>query len=311
MAVLRHPNGNTVRLLAHHAVGRAPTNDLHLDDPLCSTHHATITWSGSSWVLRDLNSRNGTWISGHRLAEGREAALEAGLTVAFGNPPEAWVVSDIEAPTAAAIDPQGRAHFAENGLLAIPDEDRPDHTIYLSDDGRWCVDGPDRSGWVCQANEKIWCDGQPWRLVTPSGRATTQELEVRRPLTGAALTFLVSSDEEQVAVNAIFGGVATRLEPRAHSYLLLTLARHRIADRERGVPVADEGWMDREELASALRVQQSDVSVQIYRARKQFAVSGVEGASRLVERRAGDGMIRLGLARIEVVRLEPQAAQTR
>ena len=305
MAVLRPPTGPSIRLLAHHAVGRAPTNDLRLDDPLCSTQHAAITWTGSVWTVRDLNSRNGTWVNGHRLAEGRGVTLEPSMSLAFGNPPVTWIIDSLEAPTAAAVDPEGNTIFAENGLLAIPHEERPDHTVYLSDDGRWWVEGPDNASRFCKSDERVWCDGQPWRLVTPSGRQTTHELEVRRPLEGAALTFLVSSDEEQVAVHALFGGVATRLEPRAHNYMLLTLARRRLRDRDSGVPVEDEGWVDRSELAHSLRLQPADVSVQIYRARKQFAISGVDGASRLVERRAPDGFLRLGLDRIDVVRLAP------
>jgi hypothetical protein len=310
MAVLRPTTGLPVRLLAHHAIGRASTSDLHVDDPLCSTHHATITWNGSAWELRDLNSRNGTWVDGHRLKTGRGVQLEADMRLAFGNPPVTWHVTDVEPATAAAVDPAGRDHFAQRGLLPLPNEDRPEHTVFRSEDGRWHVESPDQAPRVCKREENLWLDGQPWRLVTPTGRQTTHELEVRRPLDGAALTFLVSPDEEDVAVNALFGGVATRLEPRAHSYLLLTLARQRLADRERGLDPADEGWMERDALAEALRVDLAELSVQVYRARKQFATSGVEGASRLVERRSPGGCLRLGLFEIQVLRVDPHARRT-
>ncbi len=41
-------------------VGRAPTNRVVLHDEICSRNHCEIFQSNSKWVLRDLESRNGT-----------------------------------------------------------------------------------------------------------------------------------------------------------------------------------------------------------------------------------------------------------
>ena len=35
---------------------------VHHDDPDLSRRHARIFWNGSSWMLEDLHSRNGTFI---------------------------------------------------------------------------------------------------------------------------------------------------------------------------------------------------------------------------------------------------------
>src|SRR3989338_1962426 len=51
-------------------VGRHPSSVLRFDperDLDVSTRHAVIARSGTSWVVRDLQSRNGTLVNGHRI----------------------------------------------------------------------------------------------------------------------------------------------------------------------------------------------------------------------------------------------------
>src|SRR4051812_2056665 len=43
-------------------IGRAPTNDLALDDVLVSGEHARISSDAESFVIEDLGSTNGTWV---------------------------------------------------------------------------------------------------------------------------------------------------------------------------------------------------------------------------------------------------------
>jgi two-component system, NtrC family, response regulator HydG len=45
-------------------IGRAPTNRIVLSDEVCSRNHCEIFQNGPHWTLRDLNSRNGTLVSG-------------------------------------------------------------------------------------------------------------------------------------------------------------------------------------------------------------------------------------------------------
>ncbi len=48
-------------------IGRAPTNQIVLKDERCSRNHAELFVSQDQWVLRDLESRNGTVVGEHRL----------------------------------------------------------------------------------------------------------------------------------------------------------------------------------------------------------------------------------------------------
>lgn len=52
-------------------IGRAPDNDVVFDDPTVSNHHARLSWSGSSLLLEDLSSANGTFLDGQRVTTAR------------------------------------------------------------------------------------------------------------------------------------------------------------------------------------------------------------------------------------------------
>ena len=50
-------------------LGRAPECDIVLEGRLISRQHATISRSGQSYILKDLNSHNGTFVNGQRISE--------------------------------------------------------------------------------------------------------------------------------------------------------------------------------------------------------------------------------------------------
>ena len=66
--VFRLVEGRTV------TIGRAPTNQIVVKDERCSRHHAEIFISQGNWILRDLDSRNGTMIGEERIKGDRELA---------------------------------------------------------------------------------------------------------------------------------------------------------------------------------------------------------------------------------------------
>jgi S1-C subfamily serine protease len=71
-------------------IGRHPTSDLRLDpeqDLDASTRHAAVLRTGDRWVLRDLGSRNGTFVNGTRIDT--DHTLADGDVMRFGiNGPE-------------------------------------------------------------------------------------------------------------------------------------------------------------------------------------------------------------------------------
>ncbi|MGA2259710.1 MAG: sigma 54-interacting transcriptional regulator, partial [Thermoguttaceae bacterium] len=63
-------------------IGRAPTNQIVLKDDRCSRNHVEVFFAGGQWVLRDLDSRNGTMIGSQRI-EG-DHLLKAGDIIRIG-----------------------------------------------------------------------------------------------------------------------------------------------------------------------------------------------------------------------------------
>ncbi len=48
-------------------IGRAPTNQIVIKDERCSRNHAELFMDRGGWTLRDLDSRNGTWIGNEQV----------------------------------------------------------------------------------------------------------------------------------------------------------------------------------------------------------------------------------------------------
>ncbi|WP_173263330.1 FHA domain-containing protein [Streptomyces pacificus] len=65
-----------------YTVGRDPRGDVVIDDARVSWRHATISWSGRSWVLEDHGSTNGTYVQGRRV---HLLELGPGSAVHLGN----------------------------------------------------------------------------------------------------------------------------------------------------------------------------------------------------------------------------------
>lgn len=79
-AGIRQEPGASRRLVT--LIGRAPTNDLVVDDVSASRRHARLTVGPGTLHLEDLASANGTFVNGHRV--GRVAVAE-GDVVTVGN----------------------------------------------------------------------------------------------------------------------------------------------------------------------------------------------------------------------------------
>jgi len=55
-------------------VGRAPPCALRIDERFVSARHAILRWTGERWDLKDLGSRNGTYLDGRKIRSGEEHA---------------------------------------------------------------------------------------------------------------------------------------------------------------------------------------------------------------------------------------------
>ncbi len=62
-------------------IGTSPDNDVVLDDPTASRVHARLEFDRTGYLLRDLRSKNGTWVNGVRV---NEAYIPADAALRFG-----------------------------------------------------------------------------------------------------------------------------------------------------------------------------------------------------------------------------------
>ncbi|NOY28682.1 MAG: FHA domain-containing protein [Planctomycetes bacterium] len=117
---------DVVRLVPGESVtlGRAPTNTISIKDERCSRYHAEVFQVRGKWKLRDLESRNGTMISGEQLS--RDHTLTPGDIIQIGNSHLAFVYDLSQAfPDTSTLLRSSKAVDASDegsGLAAADDE---------------------------------------------------------------------------------------------------------------------------------------------------------------------------------------------
>jgi hypothetical protein len=306
MGILREQaTGKTLPLEPEHVVGRALTCALRLVPRYVSAQQSLLRWAGESWYVRDLGSSNGTFLNGVLVPPGEEQLVRKGSRVAFGDLRAEWELVDDSPPQVMAIPLDDGAPFVMEGeLLPLPSAEDPHGTIYRNSAGAWVLEQIDESIVPLNHFAVFQCAGRTWRFCCGQsmGRTTRAALSpLDMQVRHLSLEFNVSLNEEHVAVIVRCGGRTLDIGERAYYYLLLTLARRRVADAELGLPETSCGWVDREDLATDARMVSPQLNVDVFRIRKQFADKGIVDAASVVERRPGE--LRIGTGKITITRL--------
>ncbi len=66
------------------SVGRAPDNDIQINDHSISRKHVKIIKKGNKFFVEDLKSQNGTWIDGNLIGPGNQCEVEKGVLITIG-----------------------------------------------------------------------------------------------------------------------------------------------------------------------------------------------------------------------------------
>lgn len=298
MGTLRTPAGAAVPLLADTLLGRSDRTDVRVDDRAVSSEHARIRWTGRAWVLRDLGSRNGTWLDGRRLDPGGSAALALGSVIGLGSDAPRFHVAAIDPPAVAAVGDDGTVRVGAPQLLALPDDDHPE-VVIVGEAGTWRAETADGERPVADG-DWVEAGGRRFRLRLPEPVHGTWERDgaAGRSLADAALHFRVSRDEEHVELDVEVEGRRHPLGSKAHHYVLLVLARLRHQDAHDatlGEPA--RGWVVQDELTRMLGAREGALHTAVFRARAELAELGLHDAAGVVERRKGSRQLRLGVSR--------------
>ncbi|MFT5454158.1 MAG: hypothetical protein ACI9K2_000634 [Myxococcota bacterium] len=302
MGLIEHTtSGRSCCLGQRVVVGRSRAAGLRIKSRAVSNEHAVIFWDGR-WHVRDLGSRNGTWVGEDRLSAGAPRQLRAGDVLRFGEEAQSWVVTQAGGPSAMATRVDGGATVAAvDTLLCVPNPDDPLLTVFEGEDGEWRLEGQDRAGRAMDG-QVVDVEGQAWVVHLPSGHEPTwTHHDGLAAFAELQVAFAVSRDEEHVEVRVQHGAVAHLLPARAHAYLLLTLARARLAHDD--TSVQEQGWQDAVMLQGMLGLDRRALNVQVYRARKDFSKLGIPGGAKIIERRPGAGTLRIGVGALTIRQL--------
>ena len=283
-------------------MGRTANCALRLTERHVSGEHATLVWTGAHWEVRDLGSRNGTFVNGRRVEPGVPVALQPGNHIAFGHKDDTWEFAEAGPPSAVAerLD-SNELTAAIDGILALPNYECPEVVVFADPGGRWILEAGESDARQIEDGEVVQAGGASWRVRLPHSQEGTAALERGVNLDTVTLRFAVSRDEEHVQMTAVSASDEIHLEAREHSYVLLTLARARLEDA--ALPPSEQGWVDRDTLLRMLGLDGNALNVAIYRARGQLSASGIEGAAGVVEVRRGQRRIGVEPQHIVVVPL--------
>lgn len=302
MGVLEHSQtGRRITLAGRCLLGRHPSCDVRVEDGRVSGEHASLHWVEGRWELRDLGSRNGTYLEGRRLTPGERVALEAGRSFMLGNGGVRFLLLEAGPPAVRARDmATDLVREAIGSLLVLPDDETPQASLFLDEHWRWVLEtGEERRVVVDQ--ERFWVGGSEWRVELPIATRETVDEANAPTLRELHLRIGVSRDEEHVEVRVAMRGEQQVLPVRSSHYLLVLLARIRLG--EHALRESEQGWVEREELCRMLRTDTNKLNVDIHRVRKQFSALRIQDAATVVERRPGTGLVRLGVPSVEVFTL--------
>jgi hypothetical protein len=304
MATLKHlRTGAEVPLAARHVVGRSRTCQLRLDLANVSALHAEFTWDGRAWHLRDLGSRNGTFVRGQRLPPGQQAALAPGDEIGIGAADRHYCLVEGSPPRLIAFGPD-EVRVAEDDMLCLPSPAECEVMIFRDADDRWVIESAEGTRPI-DDEECIVAGGRPFHVHLPGGVPDTRDAEELREdaLDEGVLELRVSRDGEHVDLCLRRAERVYPIESRAHAFLLLALARAHLEDAAQGrLPESEHGWVHREDLMRALGIHDLQLlNLWVYRARQQLSQMRLRGASKIIERRENAGQLRLGLKHLRVI----------
>ncbi|GLQ99862.1 FHA domain-containing protein [Dyella mobilis] len=304
MAIVHH--GATKEwcvLKANHVFGRhVDRTDTVLASADISQIHAAIGWRGDRWQIIDY-SRNGTLLSGRRLPAGVWTDLQIEQHIRFSaNELSDWTVIDLTPPGPVLV-PRDEADTAPLPLKTwnqLPDPHRPSTSIYQGLDGCWWLE--------CGEDSIHLHNGQHITIADRSWRFLQRDVDIATLQASSSdqlplhLHFRVSLDEEHVNLTLSTRDRTLDLGERSHHYLLATLARKRLADKQAGIDPLEQGWIGMDRLSRMLGMDPPHLNIQVYRARNQLVSALREHAFAplIIERRRGD--VRLGALAYDIAR---------
>ena len=282
-----------VVISVQHTFGRNPNeSSTVLNNPKASRMHAVIIWDGDHWFLRD-SSTNGTTINDVRVLPGVKAYLKKNDKIEFGDTSfGSWLFIEASAPKNMLVSmTPGFLDIVLEDLVALPSQAFPEVTLYMASDGHWVCESQSGTS-ILQAGDRVGTKNAVWCFIEARPGAETRTMNVVRSVKQSRLQtiFDVSQNEEHVSLKLIVNNQEADLGQRNHHYLLLLLARKRMADQVKGLVEHEQGWIDKGLLGKMAGLNESHINIQVYRFRKRLmtVLPRHLELSQVVEKRRGE-----------------------
>ncbi|MEX2583156.1 MAG: FHA domain-containing protein [Gemmatimonadota bacterium] len=104
-------------------IGQGAQSDVKIDDDTVSSQHARLEYDTGGWRITDLESRNGTYLEGVRLAPGIPTPIAEGALLALGAVKFQFMTSDavdLEKARAEYSAVPEKVPLAERSALRLP-----------------------------------------------------------------------------------------------------------------------------------------------------------------------------------------------
>ena len=123
VAKLTQSGGSRVcQLTKRTLIGRSSICALMLTHTYVSREHAVMSWSGNIWKLRDLGSRNGTFVGSHQLSPGEDHVLES-VSLASSSSLESVLGSSVDETEWGSENQAERANARTAAEVDVPNFD--------------------------------------------------------------------------------------------------------------------------------------------------------------------------------------------
>ena len=291
-------------------IGRSPSSDMVLTEETVSWHHAHLWVEGDQVWVRDLNSRNGTYINDERIRAAQplepsqtlRIGRELTLHITSGQPTEAmhisWLLEDMRDSLLFPIRGERlRLGSAPDADVRIPDAPARAATVMAHADGALQL-GQASELRALAEGEVFHVQERAYRIVRATDtHAPTVEWSSRAPYPYTA----------EVTSQGPSGTQARLTDPNSDAELLLTgnrgillyvLARKLIEDRAANMSPASEGWCNDQDVLRAIwgrnATDTNTLHVLVYRLRKAAEKAGFE--SWFIEKRQWGLRVRLDKA---------------
>ncbi len=147
-----------------------------MDSARVSELHASLTWDGQAWQLRDRNSTNGTFVDGVKLGIAPKT-LVGGERIELASGEGAWVVADV-GPPGLVLEPSdgGDAWHVppEAGAALFPSVDDPYLTVVRVSSHEWRAE-TSNDAWKLTDGAELRLRDRRYRVIVPAPHDPTAD----------------------------------------------------------------------------------------------------------------------------------------